>query len=111
MPKFADGSINLQELFCQLAEMVVNAVMDAGDEGDMLGLWQQQERIASEDAQHLRGNTEPQNPQVQGRKLLPRRHPRVLPEDGQGTHSRRGRDVRDGHERQEGPKTGSRRTR
>lgn len=27
MPKFADGSINLQELFCQLAEMVVNAVM------------------------------------------------------------------------------------
>ena len=28
MPKFADGSINLQELFCQLAEMVVNAVMD-----------------------------------------------------------------------------------
>ena len=40
MPKFADGSINLQELFCQLAEMVVNAVMDAGDEGDMLGPWQ-----------------------------------------------------------------------
>jgi hypothetical protein len=41
MPKLADGSINLQELFCQLAEIVVNAVMDAGDEGDMLGPWQQ----------------------------------------------------------------------
>lgn len=29
MPKFADGSINLQELFRQLAESVINAVMDA----------------------------------------------------------------------------------
>ena len=28
MPKFADGSINLQELFRQLAESVINAVMD-----------------------------------------------------------------------------------
>lgn len=41
MPKLADGSINLQELFCQLAEMVVSAVMDAGGEGDMLRLRQQ----------------------------------------------------------------------
>ena len=29
MPQFADGSINLQELFRQLAESVINAVMDA----------------------------------------------------------------------------------
>ena len=28
MPRLADGSINLQELFYQLAEMVVSAVMD-----------------------------------------------------------------------------------
>ena len=29
MPKFADGTINLQELFRELAESVINAVMDA----------------------------------------------------------------------------------
>lgn len=29
MPKFADGTINLRELFRELAESVINAVMDA----------------------------------------------------------------------------------
>ncbi|MCI1498030.1 MAG: IS256 family transposase, partial [Atopobiaceae bacterium] len=29
MPKFANGSTSLQELFRQLAESVINAVMDA----------------------------------------------------------------------------------
>ena len=32
MPKFADGSINLQELFRQLAESIINTVMDADAE-------------------------------------------------------------------------------
>ena len=49
MPKFADGSINLQELFRQLAESVINAVMDAEAEEMCLGLRQQQERPQAED--------------------------------------------------------------
>ena len=37
----------------------------------MLGIRQQQERIPPEDAQHLRRDPEPQDPQVQEGELLP----------------------------------------
>ncbi len=74
-----------------------------GGRGDVLGIRQQQERIPAEDAQHVRRHPQPQDPQVQEGELLSGRHPRALPEDGQGAHSRRRGDVRDRHEHEEGP--------
>jgi transposase-like protein len=49
----------------------------------VLGLRQQQERLQAEDPQYLRGDAEPEDTEVQEGKLLPRRHPRALPEDRQ----------------------------
>lgn len=99
LPRFQDEAVNLQELLGQLAESIVNEIMDA-EADQMCGEGNSRNGYRERKLLTCVGTLTPGVPKLRQGELLPRGRADALPEGGQGARGGGRRDVRHRHQHQ-----------